>query len=92
MAIYATKSEVAEAIIYNDEKMLDLIDKKYIPKTEGMSLISDTVLTAITNHLNNIGEGGGDSTDTDTTVIQTELDNYFAGKTAALGTDATGNT
>ena len=88
MAIYATKSEVAEAIIYNDEKMLDLIDKKYIPKTEGMSLISDTVLTAITNHLNNIGEGGGDSTDTDTTVIQSELDNYFAGKTAALGTNS----
>ena len=88
MAIYATKSEVAEAIIYNDEKMLDLIDKKYIPKTEGMSLISDTTLAAIVNHLNNIGEGGGDSTDTDTTVIQSELDNYFAGKTAALGTNS----
>ena len=86
MAIYATKSEVAEAIIYNDEKMLDLIDKKYIPKTEGMSLISDTTLAAIVNHLGNI-EGGDDGDGTDTTITDA-LNGYFADKTAALGTNA----
>ena len=89
MALYATKSEVAEAIIYNDEKLLALIDNKYIQKTEGMSLISDTTLTAITNHLNNIeGGDGGDSTDT---TITDALNGYFADKTAALGTNATDN-
>lgn len=91
MALYATKSEVAEAIIYNDEKLLALIDNKYIPKTEGMSLISDTTLTAIVNHLNNIGEGGDDGDGTDTTITDA-LNGYFADKTAALGTNATGNT
>ena len=87
MALYATKSEVAEAIIFNDEKMLGLIDKKYIPKTEGMSLISDTTLAAIMDHLNSIENDDGD---TDTTITA-PLDEYFAGKFAALGTNATGN-
>ena len=90
MALYATKSEVAEAIIYNDEKLLALIDNKYIPKTEGMSLISDTTLAAIVNHLGNIeGGDGGDGTDT---TITDALNGYFADKTAALSTNATGNT
>ena len=87
MALYATKSEVAEAIIFNDEKMLGLIDKKYIPKTEGMSLISDTTLAAIVNHLKDVEDEGSD---TDTT-IKDALNDYFSDKTAALGTNATGN-
>ena len=92
MALYATKAEVAEAIIYNDEQLLGLIEKKYVPKTDGMSLISDTTVTAIVNHLNNVDDfdtvPGGTSTGSDTTNIQTALDDYFATKTAALGTNA----
>ena len=95
MEVYASKSEIAEALIYNNEKMLQLVGKKYVPKEEGMSLISTTTLTAVTNHLTKVDDydtvPGGSGDGGDNTNIQTELDNYFAGKTAALGTDANGD-
>ena len=56
-----------------------------------MSLISDTTLTAIFNHLTKVDDFDtvpGGSVDENNTDIQKELDKYFADKTLLLGTEA----
>ena len=90
MAKYVQLSD----LIYFDQKSTEWNKEHFVFKQDGMSLISDTTVTAIVNHLNNVEdfdtvEGGSGGGDTDTTDIQAALDDYFANKTAALGTNAT---
>ena len=90
MAKYVQLSD----LIYFDQKSTEWNKAHFVFKQDGMSLISDTTVTAIVNHLNNVEDWdtvpGGSSVDTDTTDIQTALDDYFANKTAALGTSSSG--
>ena len=88
MAKYVQLSD----LIYFDQKATNWNRDHFVFKQDGMSLISDTTVTAIVNHLNNVEDfdtvPGGSGVDTDTTSIQTALDEYFANKTAALSTSA----
>ena len=88
---YVKDSDLMNYLVYFDQKSTAWNNAHFVPKQEGMSLISDTTVTAITNHLNNVedfdtvpgGSGGGDST-VPAFDFDAALDEYFANKTATL--------
>ena len=92
MAKYVQLSD----LIYFDQKATEWNKNHFVYKQDGMSLISDTTVTAIVNHLNNVEDwdtvpGGSGDVDTDTSIT-TALDDYFANKTLSLGTNSTTTT
>ena len=84
-AIYQNKTKATLGdMFYFFDSAEEYNNRKYVLKAEGMSLISDTTLTAITNHLAEVeGSGGGDST-VPAYDFNAALDEYFANKTATL--------
>ena len=88
---YVKDSDLMNYLVYFDQKQTTWFSNNYVAKKDGMSLISDTTVTAITNHLNNVddfdtvpgGSGGGDST-VPAYDFNAALDEYFATKTATL--------
>ena len=88
---YVKDSDLMNYLVYFDQKQTNWFSNNYVAKKDGMSLISDTTVTAITNHLNNVddfdtvpgGSGGGDST-VPAFDFDAALDEYFANKTATL--------
>ena len=69
MAKYATLDDM----IYFDQKQTAWNKEHFILKETGKSLIEDTTLDSIKAHL-------ADVDDSDTTAIQSALDDYFADK------------
>ena len=82
---YVKDSDLMNYLVYFDQKSTAWNNDHFVAKKDGMSLISDTTLTAITNHL---AEVEGDATvpggAADSSTITAALDDYFANKTATL--------
>ena len=81
---YVKDTELFNLMVSFDQKQTTWFNDHFVRKADGMSLISDTTVTAITNHLAEVegsggGEGGGETFD-----IDNALANYFANKTATL--------
>ena len=83
MAKYATLDDM----IYFDQKQTAWNKDHFVLKEEGKSLIEDTTLASVKAHLEEI------ASDSDTTAIQTALDDYFNDKTLVLfSPDSTSST
>ena len=81
---YVKDTDLMEKLVYFDQRATAWNNAHFVPKQEGMSLISDTTVTAITNHLAEVeGSGGGDST-VPAYDFNAAIDEYFANKTATL--------
>ena len=80
---YVKDSDLMNYLVYFDQKSTAWNNEHFVAKKDGMSLISDTTLTAITNHLAEV-EGDGTVPGGETFDIGNELTTYFANKTATL--------
>ena len=69
MAKYATLDDM----IYFDQKQTEWNKAHFVMKESGKSLIEDTTLASVKAHLAEVD-------DSDTTAIQSALDEYFADK------------
>ena len=82
---YVKDSDLMNYLVYFDQKATAWNNDHFVAKKDGMSLISDTTLTAITDHLAEV-EGAGDNS-----TITAAFDDYFANKTATLNGGSGGN-